>query len=233
MVDDLTRLAIAHGTDKATDHRYTQHYHRHFSHLRNENVKLLEIGIGGYDNPDHGGSSLRMWRDYFPNGQIFGLDYYPKPGVGGDRIRTYSGSQASPQTIASILNDVEGGLFDIIIDDGSHRSEHVVATFHMLFQHVAPNGWYVVEDVQTSYWPTFGGFIHSHTRAPTTIEFFKTMIDGLNWEEMHIPGYSPNYTDINIIGMHFYHNLIFIQKGENNEGSNLVKNNKNPWITGA
>lgn len=233
MSDDLTQLALVHGTDKVTAHKYTQHYHRHFADLRAEPIKLLEIGIGGYDNPNFGGSSLRMWRDYFPKGQIVGLDYYPKPGVAGDRIKTYAGSQASPQTIAKILDDVEGNQFDIIIDDGSHRPEHVIATFWMLFQHVTTGGWYVIEDVQTSYWPGFGGVVAPHTRAPTSIEFFKTLIDGLNWEELHAPSYSPNYTDTNIVGMHFYHNLIFIQKGENKEGSNLVLNNKNPWISGA
>ncbi|WP_413991066.1 hypothetical protein ACMDCR_02815 [Labrys okinawensis] len=229
MDDELTKLAISHGTDKAIAHKYTQHYNRHFSPLRDYPIRLLEIGIGGYGEPDAGGHSLRMWRDYFPKAQIIGLDYYPKPGVAGKRIKTYTGSQGSPQALAKILDEIEGGEFDIIIDDGSHRPEHVIPSFWMLFQHVAPNGWYVVEDVQTSYWPIFGGSITPTANPQTTMEFFKSLIDGLNWEEMHAPGYSPNYTDLNIFGMHFYHNLIFIQKGDNQEGSNFVKENKLPW----
>jgi hypothetical protein len=31
----------------------------------------------------------------------------------------------------------------------------------------------------------------------------------------------PNYCDRHIVAMHFYHNLIFIRKGRNEEGSNL------------
>ena len=211
MQDDLTKLANLHGvdridaTDKAAGHSYTQHYHYHFSYMRSQKVRLLEIGIGGYENPNLGGSSLRMWKDYFPLGQIVGLDYYPKPGVAEDRIKTYAGSQASPLVIAEVLNGIEGKEFDIIIDDGSHRPEHVIATFWMLFQHVSPNGWYVIEDVQTSYWPSFGGAIAPQTRAPTTMEFFKSLIDGVNWEEVHQPGYDPTYMEKNILGLHFYH----------------------------
>ncbi|OCC01850.1 hypothetical protein BA190_26930 [Labrys sp. WJW] len=229
MDDDLTKLAKQHGTDKATEHRYTQHYHRHFSALRDDPVRLLEIGIGGYGDPNAGGHSLRMWREYFPKGQIVGLDYHPKPGVASDRIKTYHGSQGDPRAIAQIIDEAEGNQFDIIIDDGSHRPEHVIPTFWMLFQFVAPNGWYVVEDVQTSYWPIFGSPLAPATRQITTMEFFKSLIDGLNWEEMHAPAYSPTYTDLNVFGMHFYHNLIFIQKGDNREGSNFVKGNKLPW----
>ncbi len=55
--------------------------------------------------------------------------------------------------------------------------------------------------------------------------FFKSLVDGLNYEEFIKPGYVPSYYDKNIIAMTFYHNLVFIQKGKNNEGSNRVKNN--------
>jgi hypothetical protein len=230
MTNDLTRLAEMHGTDKFGGHRYTQHYHKHFKELRDQPVRLLEIGIGGYDKPDQGGASLRMWRDYFPQGNISGLDFYPKPGVASDRIKTYHGSQCSPVTIAQILADTEGGEFDIIIDDGSHRSEDVITSFRMLFQHVAPNGWYIVEDVQTSYWPTFGGSITPTPGAHTSMEFLKGLIDGLNWEEVHRPLYSPNYFDTHVFGIYFYHNLVFIQKGDNREGSNVLKNTLYPGM---
>ena len=44
-------------------------------------------------------------------------------------------------------------------------------------------------------------------------------------EEYVLPGYKKNYFDQKIISMHFYHNLIFVYKGNNNEKSNLVVNN--------
>jgi len=62
--------------------------------------------------------------------------------------------------------------------------------------------------------------------APTSLCLLKNLTDGLNHEEFIRPGYQPSYYDLHIVGMHFYHNLVFIQKGENNEGSNLIRANK-------
>ena len=70
---DLIKLAMLSGTDKWGAHWYAAHYARHFQHLRRKQITLLEIGIGGYDDPKAGGGSLRMWRRYFPNAQIVGL----------------------------------------------------------------------------------------------------------------------------------------------------------------
>jgi hypothetical protein len=52
---------------------------------------------------------------------------------------------------------------------------------------------------------------------------FKRLADGLNYEEYRIPGYAPSYTDSHVVGVHFYHNLVFIAKGTNNEGSNAAQ----------
>ena len=74
--DDLTRLATKHGTDKWGSHWYARHYHRHLQHLRSQTFAMLEIGIGGYTHMDHGGASLRMWKEYFPHATIVGLDIH-------------------------------------------------------------------------------------------------------------------------------------------------------------
>jgi hypothetical protein len=168
-----------------------------------------------------------MWRDYFPNGRIYGLDYFPKPGVADERIRTYQGSQADPLAVAPIITDTPNRLFDIIIDDGSHRSEHVICSFLMLFPYVSEGGWYVVEDTQTSYLPHFGGSTDLSAQF-TTNGFFKRMVDGVNWREIHRPSYTPDFTDVNITGVHFHHNLIFIRKGRNDAESNILVNNRDP-----
>jgi len=58
---DLTFLAEIYGTDKWGEHWYTPHYEFHFHKFRKKKINLLEIGVGGYDKPYSGGSSLRMW----------------------------------------------------------------------------------------------------------------------------------------------------------------------------
>jgi len=61
-----------------------------------------------------------------------------------------------------------------------------------------------------------------------SVEADKSLVDCLNYEEFIRPGYVPSYYDRNITSLHFYHNLVFIQKGPNQEGSNLISNNAPP-----
>lgn len=85
----------------------------------------------------------------------------------------------------------------------------------------------MVEDTQTSYWSfvdndQWGG--SSDLTAPhTSMNFFKSLVDGLNYEEFTLDEYTPTYFDEHIIAMHFYHNLVFVCKGLNNEGSNRLE----------
>lgn len=78
-------------------HRYTPHYQRHLQHLKSCSVNLLEIGIGGYSQAGHGGASLQMWKHFFPNGQIFGMDIHDKSFLDEDRITTFIGDQSDPE----------------------------------------------------------------------------------------------------------------------------------------
>lgn len=222
---NLTQLALLYRTDKAGEHQYTQHYQRHFQPWRRKKLNILEIGIGGYENPKGGGRSLRMWRAYFPKSRIFGIDIYDKSHHDEKRIKTFQGSQVDTDFLKRVVEEI--GRVDIIIDDGSHFNDHVITSFNFLFPLLADNGIYVVEDTQTSYWGSkvqdmdYGG--SSDLTAPhTSMNYFKSLIDGLNHEEFTSDEYVPTYFDKHITAMHFYHNLVFIYKGFNDEGSNII-----------
>jgi hypothetical protein len=219
---DLGNLALLYGSDKWMSHWYTQHYGRHFSSLRRRPITLLEIGIGGDADPLAGGASLRMWRRYFPRGRICGVDVHDKRAHAGIRIRTFQGDQGNEAFLRKVVAEI--GAPDVIIDDGSHFNNHVIQSFHVLFPLLAPNGIYVVEDIQTSYWPHYGGSSADLVGARTSMCLFKVLVDGINHEEFVKPGYRPSYFDEHIVSIHFYHNLVFIHKGSNKEGS-IVKNN--------
>jgi len=118
------------------------------------------------------------------------------------------------------------GEIDLIIDDGSHLNEHVITTFELLFPKLKNGGIYVIEDTQTSYWESYGGDSTNLNKEGTIYHFFKNLIDGLNHQELIIKGYKKNYYDSHIVSMHFYHNMIFIYKGINDEISNKVRNNQ-------
>jgi hypothetical protein len=111
----------------------------------------------------------------------------------------------------------EYGGFDIIIDDGSHISEHVVKSFQVLFPRLRPNGIYAVEDLQTAYWATWGGGLNS---PKSSMAFFKKLADGLSHREYPIENYEPSYYDQKIVEIAFFHNLVVICKGEDDEKQN-------------
>lgn len=214
--NDLNQLARVFQTDKWEIHWYTQHYQRYFQPLRNKKLKILEIGVGGYESSDHGGESLRMWKAYFRNSQIVGIDLCDKTQFREHRIDIRQCDQTDSEALLRLSNEYGG--FDIIIDDGSHMNEHVITTFHALFPLLNANGIYAVEDTQTSYWPTWGGGI---ANPHSSMEFFKGLSDGLNHVEYPVENYTPTYFDRNIVEIAFFHNLILIRKGNNDEKANL------------
>lgn len=154
-LDPLSRLAIRHGSDKFGGHLYTPIYHKLFQHLRDRPVRLLEIGVGGYAVPEAGGSSLRMWAEYFPAGRVVGLDFFPKRLHLSPRVTILQGSQTDETLLRGIV--AAHGPFDIVIDDGSHHMAHVLTSFRCLYGLQPADGIYVVEDTQTAFAPASGG----------------------------------------------------------------------------
>lgn len=211
---NLKALATVYGTDKWGNHWYAQHYETHFAPLKQKCLNILEIGIGGYDDPEFGGGSLRMWRTYLPKSRIYGLDIYDKKCHDERRIKTFKGSQTDEKLLEEVLKTIE--RVDIIIDDGSHQNEHVLFTFKYLFPRLSENGIYVIEDTQTSYWHKYGGSSDNFNRRDTTMGFLKSLIDGLNYTEFKKGENEHSYYDKHIVAMHFYHNIVFIKKGINN-----------------
>jgi methyltransferase family protein len=216
---NLKTLATIYVSDKWNSHWYAQYYEDIFRRERRRRVSVLEIGVGGYDDPVMGGSSLRMWNGYFPNGRIYGIDLYDKSPHDRRRIKTFRGSQTDSRFLDMVVREI--GKIDVIIDDGSHRNEHILFAFQHLFPHLADGGVYAIEDIQTSYWSEYGGNEVDCNDTGTAMGYFKSLADGLNWEEYR-GNYSPTYLDQNIKWIAFYHNLIIIRKGSNREGSNMI-----------
>ncbi|WP_394619047.1 class I SAM-dependent methyltransferase [Lentzea sp. JNUCC 0626] len=216
---ELNALAAKHVADKwGLWHWFTPHYDRHFARLRAEPVRVLEIGIGGYRDPDVGGGSLRMWRDYFPRGHVFGVDYFAKNGLDEERITTVQGSQDDPDFLRALAS--EHGPFDIVIDDGSHINGHILTTFRELFPHVRNGGVYVIEDLWTAYAPGYGGQETSSAGEGTSIGLLKSVVDALHHEEWTAPGGDPDRAPYaaSTVGLHVYRNIAFLDKGVNAEG---------------
>ncbi len=154
IVCDLGLLMQLHNTDKFSGHHYDLEYERHFAPLRHQPITLLEIGVGGYADPYCGGESLAVWRDYFPEARIVGVDIRPKRLTIGYRVSTLVCDQSKPEELRWV--NASEGPFDIIIDDGSHIQSHVMTSFRTLFPLLKRGGIYVIEDLGACYAEGYG-----------------------------------------------------------------------------
>jgi cephalosporin hydroxylase len=151
-------------------HHYFDIYTRYFERYRDRPITMLEIGV-------FRGGSLRMWKEYFhPDSTIVGIDIDEScqaHEIEEQNVFVRIGSQADPAFLAKVNG--EFGPFDIILDDGSHKTHHQIASFGALFrQALKDGGCYMVEDVHTNYWI-------KHVDSPETfIDLSKQMVDMLH-----------------------------------------------------
>lgn len=153
---------------------YLSEYERIFAEYRDSPVRMLEIGI-------QNGGSLEIWSKYFENAQqLIGCDInsdceklvYENP-----RIKVVIGDANKDETkkrIFGYCND-----FNIVIDDGSHKSSDIVRSFVKYFPHVKNGGIFVVEDLHCSYWKEFEGGLFDPF---SSITFFKRLADIASFE---------------------------------------------------
>ncbi len=207
---NLNALATLYQSDKARHlHDYTTHYTTHFAARRRQVHRVLEIGIGGFAGPRSGGASLRMWRDWFPRADIFGIDIERKE-IDEPRIEALIGDQGDTASMRAIGESY--GPFDIVIDDGSHVNSHVRCSFEALWDHVVPGGWYVIEDFATSYYEEMGG---GQPGTPgTSIALIKDLCDAAQHGEL-APERAVRLRPELIHSVHVYPNIAFIAKATN------------------
>lgn len=137
---ELCRLAVLHGTDKFSKHRYTPIYYRLFKDRVVSVRKVLEIGIKR-------GASLRMWEGFFPSAVVVGIDSKTKNLFNEGRICSFKADQGLPETLEGVAE--EQGPFDLIVDDGSHKLRHQTSSMTTLLPFLKSDGIYVVEDIRS------------------------------------------------------------------------------------
>ncbi len=217
-LDPLSRLAIQHGTDKFGQHLYTPIYHKLFRHLREEPIRVLEIGIGWPQLSILGGASLRMWRDYFPFATLVGLDVQPKnlPDL-GPRVTVIQGSQ----TDAALLRRMhdEHGPFDIVIDDGSHVVTDVLTSFETLYPLLQDGALYAIEDTQTAFWPEFGG---NAAARDTIMSKMHEIVLSMHAPEARAAKQAPAHEQFGDItaSVRVHRNMVVFERGANDYPSN-------------
>ncbi len=167
---NLHDLAVKYSNDKLYFHEYMPMYEEIFKGMQVD--RLLEIGIG-YEHlmaplvPKYiHGSSLYMWRDYFPNATIFSCDIRPEVLINEPRIRSMVCDQSNIASLRALVDAY--APWDVVIDDGSHKHEDQLITALTLLPYVNLGGVYVIEDVMTDkadeLAQTISGFVSRGTK---------------------------------------------------------------------
>ena len=129
-----------------------------------------------------------------------------------ENVSILQGDQSDKLFLESIIKKYE--KFDIIIDDGSHQAKHIIASFNFLFSHLNDKGIYVIEDLQTSYLPRYGGSRLNLNKRNSSMNFIKSLTDSINYEQNDKPFFKKKTFDGKIKSIYFYQNIAFINKGE-------------------
>jgi len=165
-------------------------------------VKMLEIGV-------YRGGSLELWRKLLgEQALIFGIDINPLcASYGGNNAVVRIGSQSDPDFLQSVVDEM-GGL-DVVLDDGSHVASDQQASFEALYPLLGEGGLYIIEDMQTAYWPL--GYDGGLKRKGTAIEFLKEKVDEMHRHYWRKSGHSAEQIP-DIESIQFFDGLAVVRK---------------------
>ena len=156
----LTALMDKFYSDKGNlnnTHNYTKLYDALFSKIKEKKLNIFEVGLGSidenvafhmkYSNIKYTPlASLKAWREYFFNSEIYGADIDPKIIQNLERIKTFQVDMMNKDSIIKMWTKISKNM-DIIIDDGFHSFEANTIFFENSFQNLNPNGYYIIEDI--------------------------------------------------------------------------------------
>lgn len=159
----LNNIGLKYNADKSSRfHHYLDFYQKHLPG-QDFSGRLLEIGVMD-------GLSMKMWREYYPNAEIVGIDIKDMSYMHNDdwqvpeSVRLIQCNGTDPEQVKPL------GMFDIIIDDGSHYMADQQKSFQLLYySQLNKGGTYILEDLWTSYI----GF-YQNAKIPT-IEYLKRL----------------------------------------------------------
>ena len=142
-------------TDKNTTHSYLPLYNTLLQHKKETAKNVLEIGIGDFGEKN--GGSIKLWRDYFTNATIYGLDIIPINRVldellHDDRVILYTSIDGYNEEFFNnnLLN--KNIKCDFMLDDGPHTLESMKTFIKLYSQIMTDDGILIIEDVQDWNW---------------------------------------------------------------------------------
>lgn len=201
---DLFTCAVRYLSDQKKIDNYVPLYNLHFNRFHDAQLNLLELGVKE-------GQSLRMWREYFYNGVVYGLDQNSMCSDIGQKydLPIFIGKEQDEFFLRNVMNGIPNGV-DILIDDGCHFSHIQKNVFELLFPLLNDGGIYVIEDTDSAY---RRGKRHKFewilNKEKTIIESMKDLIDSVNYNRHGIPS---SKLDGMIHSIHIHSGIIFVYK---------------------
>ena len=170
----LKELMNHYGSDKGgmtNHHNFANYYSEIFYNKKDEIKNFLEIGLGTNNenlasNMGKDGkplASLRAWRDYFKNAQIFGADIDKDILKDEERIKTFYVDQTNPTSIKELFTNIGIKKFDVILEDGLHEYNANICFFENSIEYLDDQGIYIIEDV---YYKDQKKFINYFSKTP-------------------------------------------------------------------
>ena len=151
----LSELVNNSYTDKNTTHSYLNLYQNLLQSKKETAKHVLEIGIGDFGEKN--GGSIKLWKDYFKNATIYGLDILPISRVMDElitnqRIKLYTSINAYDETFFTNTFLNKNIKCDVLLDDGPHTLASMVLFIRLYSQIMADDGILIIEDVQSIDW---------------------------------------------------------------------------------
>jgi hypothetical protein len=152
---NLEQLVDNFNTDKNTTHSYLSLYQKLLESKKESARIVLEIGIGDFNEKN--GGSIKLWRDYFENATIYGLDMLSSNRVldellNDDRIILYTSTDAYNDEFftTNFLN--RNIKCDFLLDDGPHTLESMRQFIKLYSQIMKDDGILIIEDLPCLEW---------------------------------------------------------------------------------
>lgn len=198
-------------------HNYHPHYWRHFRDIRLAVRKVVEIGVFQEN-------SLRLWEEFFPNAEIFGLDIDPRcAAFAGGRRRVFIGDQGDPEFLGRFIEET-GGDFDVVIDDGAHTEGAIMTSLRYLLPTMQPHGLYAIEDLINLERLT--GYL---ARLAIDINYYPDDVAAQDWPFLTALPHG-SWLQRHITSIAFYRFLCIIQRGLNPEDNPYLRRPDEPKI---
>lgn len=212
----LQEIGAKYNTDKSRHSykniTYLDIYEKFFKDKKDTTEFFVEIGVLN-------GSSLKMWEEYFPNAIIYGIDINPEcKKFESERVKIIIGDQNDDEFLEELSKKIP--KIDILLDDGSHITNHQIKTFNKLYNNISVSGLYIIEDLRNSYeeffnhhdvrsiWPGMGYNKNNDELKNYRKDFNEWSFDMIKKLDFH-------NSDTNLFSIHYYPMIMIFENFKN------------------